>query len=132
MEILDDELKEELNLNQIELTKQSSLEDRIIYPEEMPKIIDTFFKKLESIRINNVPLVSNFFNDTIILDPKLTIDVINQSLGTNASDLFHFLYNMYFYNQEALLKDAIGDYRFIQIPPLSFNQIGDNRFQLDY
>jgi hypothetical protein len=131
MEILDNELKAELSIENEEV-KIIPLEDRVIYPEEMPKIIDVFFKKLESIRINNVSLISKAFNDTIIIDPKLTIDIINQSLGIKENDLFHFIYNMYFYNQDALLKEAIGEYRFIQIPALSFNQIGDNRFQLDY
>lgn len=133
MEILDDELKEEYGLNLETHIPISALPRRIVQREEMPKIIEAWFEKLNDIKINAIPLIfKTFHNDTIIIDPKLTIEVINASLGTKEQTIFDFLYNMYFYSQDQILKKAFGDFTFIQVPSLIFTQTGPNRFQLDF
>lgn len=133
MEILDDELKEEYGLNLETPIPISALPRRIVQREEMPKIIEAWFEKLNDIKINAIPLIfKTFHNDTIIIDPKLTIEVINASLGTKEQTIFDFLYNMYFYSQDQILKKAFGDFTFIQVPSLIFTQTGPNRFQLDF
>ncbi len=139
MEILDDELKEDYgidsNMEDSSNSERSveTIPHRIIQREEMPQIIETWFRKLSSIQINNIPLIfKTFNNDTIIVDPKLTIEVINQALGIKEPDIFKFINNLYFYSQDKILEEAFGKFRFIQIPPLTFTQTGLNRFQLDF
>jgi hypothetical protein len=133
MEILDDNLKEEYGQNLEGPTLVSTLPRRIVQREEMPKIIASFFEKLNDIKINGIPLIfKTFHNDTIIIDPKLTIEIINAALGINENTIFNFLYNMYFYSQDQILRKAFGDFIFIQVPSLIFTQTGPNRFQLDF
>lgn len=137
MEILDEDLKEELGINfgmnSDEHSMVNTLPRRIVQREEMPKIITAWFEKLNEIKINDIPLIfKTFHNDTIIIDPKLTIEIINSALGINEKNIFDFLYNMYFYSHDQILKKAFGDFIFIQVPSLIFTQTGPNRFQLDF
>lgn len=134
MEILDEDLAEDLGLQAVSpKIDKANYETRIIQQEEMPQVIKTLINRLSNIQINNISLIfRTFHNDTIIIDPKLTIDVINKSLGINENSLYDFIYNMYFYGLESILEETFGKYIFIQIPPLIFQQTGDNRFQFDF
>jgi hypothetical protein len=132
MKIISEDLKNKYNIQKEEDLKPK-LEQKIVFQEEAPKLIECYIQKLDEIKINNIKLISKVFNnDTILIDPSLNINIINKALGLNEDNLFNFLYNIYFYNQNKFLEKIYGNYLFIQIPTISFLQIGENRFQLDY
>lgn len=136
MEILDEELAQELGIElevQDPIIPRSNLPQRVIQKEEMPQVVSILINKLKHMTINTVPLImKTFHNDTIIIDPKLNIEIINKALGLNEATIFDFIYNIYFYGQDSILEEAFGKYIFISVPSLIFTQTGDNRFQFDF
>lgn len=140
MEILDDDLKNEIAQESIidsfvptKLKNDTKLEHRVVEIEEMPNVIETYVEMLKNIKIQNLNLILKATKDTIIIDPKITLNIINKSLGLNNKTLVDFFYNFYFYNQDEILNKTFKNkYIYIRVPILIFNQTGENRIQFDY
>jgi hypothetical protein len=132
MEIIDDDLINQFDIKQE--TKPSSLENKIITREEMPQVINGWFKMLENIMVNDIPLIqdSNIRDYSFAIDPSLNIEILQRVLGVKEQTLFSFINTLYFYSLDKILIEQFGSYKFIGIPTVIFTPLSANRFSIDF
>lgn len=132
MEIIDNDLIDQFAIKQE--TKPSILENKIITREEMPQVINGWFKTLEDIMVNDVPLIQNvnIRDYSFTLDPSLTIEILQRALGVKEQTIFSFVNTLYFYSLDKILLDQFGAHKFIGIPTVIFTPLSANRFSIDF
>ena len=99
--------------------------------DEIKKVIQGFIEILKNITINQKPLVINATTRALAMNPQITLEEIQDTLGIRDNSKVDFVRQLYIRSGPKLLKKLFPEENILNMPVISFEENG-NSIQLHY
>jgi len=100
--------------------------DRNLKRDEKKLVILAFIDILKNINLNSKPLIAAATSRAITMNPKVTVEEIQKTLGVTDSSKLDFIRQLYIRSGNSILKQLFPDENILNIPTVSFSQQGES------
>jgi len=105
-------------------TENKQIKPRNLRKEEKKMVIQAFLDIIKNIQINNKPFITNVTTKMISLNPQITVEEIQRTIGVNDKTKLDFIRQLYIRSGSKILKELFPNDNILNIPVLSFEENG--------
>lgn len=118
----------------VEVEKDNkNLKKILIDQNHMIIIKNIFISKLKNMKIDNNLIIKNVTKEHIVFDPRITVEMLSNTLDTKVVSKLEFIKNMYMFLLDDIIDEAYDEKVIaIQEFPYSFNHVNENTIKYEF